>query len=57
MDHHSGIINAENIEESPTKHDTLASDLGQRQIYQFTYNEHNAKSVISSTDRKRPSQQ
>lgn len=51
---------SENIEESPFKKDRRSKQRDQtdeqhHKIYQFPFNENNAKSVISSTDRKKPS--
>lgn len=51
---------SENIDESPSKRDKAPTAKGDEdphshfKIYEFNYNEHNAKSVISSTDRKKP---
>ena len=58
-----GFSYSENIEESPLKRDKRSNEdptvpaggtMSHHKIYEFTYNENNAKSVISSTDRKKP---
>ena len=52
----SCVSMSENIDESPSKKDKIVIEdpASHFKIYEFNYNEHNAKSVISSTDRRKP---
>lgn len=57
IDDPSCVSFSENIDESPSKKEDrviIDDPTSHFKIYEFNYNEHNAKSVISSTDRKKP---